>query len=92
MAVFADNAGGSQVLEGVVKQMGEYMLGSNVQMGEQADEVNESSPTLIATRRTPTLQPTIPLPAEQKSSSQTGRPRRLSLLGRNQRTSCLERA
>ena len=37
MAVFADNAGGSQVLEGVVKQMGEYMLGSNVQMGEQAE-------------------------------------------------------
>jgi selenocysteine lyase/cysteine desulfurase len=33
-AVFADNAGGSQVLECVVKRLSEYMTGSNVQMGE----------------------------------------------------------
>ncbi|MFM7221469.1 MAG: cysteine desulfurase-like protein, partial [Nodosilinea sp.] len=31
--VFFDNAGGSQVLRGVVDRIGEFLYGSNVQLG-----------------------------------------------------------
>lgn len=49
-AVFADNAGGSQVLEGVVSKLSDYMLGSNVQMGRWPRLCAEDVPPLLPDR------------------------------------------